>query len=286
MTSARVQLEIAKFKLALQGSTELIGSIRERYAGFLTDSAQIEITLERKEFLNSQLNKDENIPEIRHLENGFIIDQAPYFRASYNTITKIGHLEFTNAVHQKEMPPAPNQSPLAFGLRRGIGVLYITLLAQDSAPGFHACALRVNGHGIIAPGDSGTGKSTFFDMFPEPMHLNDEFVIVRKTEDGPRIFSTPFSESWDKNRQNRSAKLKLLIKLKQAPNISNQPIDTGEMITILHHSSILPAGAEQEHASNFHILMDFANDLHAEELSFNLDGESVVGHVSRLTLGL
>ena len=279
----KVYLEIANLKICFSAEQKLSQLVAKRYAGFSSDSANINLTIQEKVVLNSTFGEGQYVPEIRHLEDGFEIDQAPFFFIRYDRIKQSGTLEFTQFA--RELPPGflEDDSPLAFGLRRGIGVLFVTLLAQDGAPGFHATGLNVDGYGIIAPGDSGTGKSTFFAMFPESMQLNDEYVVVRNTESGPLIFSTPFSETWDKDRQNRSAQLRLLLKLTQSPDINSQILEIQDVMRILNHNILLPVGAEREYKANFDVLLSICHGIQGQELCFNLDSHAVVSKVHLLT---
>ena len=286
MRMGKTYLEIAEFRVGFQGEPKLIETLQNRYAEFVTDSAPITISLSRCDKLTPKFRIDENIPEISYLGSGFTIDQAPYFYTTFDQASHQGTIEFTEKVHRKSIPTPPDDSPLPFGLRRAIGVLIITLLSRDKAPGFHAAALEVNGHGIIAPGDSGTGKSTFFSMFPENMQLNDEFVIVRMTPTGPRIFSTPFSETWDKNRKSRSANLRLLIKLTQAPHIETSQLHSADIIHLLNHNVVLPAEAEREQSQNFDVIFEVSKHLTAQELSFTLDGAAVMSEVRSIAHSL
>lgn len=281
MSCGTITLNIAELGINFTGNADLTGSMKTRYEGFISaaESASIQIALHETAKLEPSFCQSRSIPEIRHLEDGFEIEQAPYFYIRYSQKTGTGQLTFTQKSREASIYLEPETSPLAYGLRRGIGVLFITLLAQDQAPGFHGAAINVDGCGILAPGDSGTGKSTFFSMFPEPMQLNDEFVIVRDTPSGPRVFSTPFSEEWDKERKNRSAELTILLKLVQAPDIQTRLIKAPEILQILNHNQILPAGAEQECQENFGVLFNIAQKVKGLELSFTLDGEAVINQV-------
>ena len=284
MRRDRVYLEIAELKVGFSTNTQLGATLKERYSGFLSDSAEIQFTVSERSELEVNFNDSEYIPQIRYLDDGFEIEKKSYFIIRYNNKSRNGTIEFTPALRKLAAPAPPDDSPLAYGLRRAIGVLFVTLLAQEGAPGFHATALKVNNVGILAPGDSGTGKSTFFSMFPEPMQLNDEFVIVRNSVSGPRVFSTPFSETWDKPRKNRSATLRLLLKLKQSPHIESHQLDSkATIVQILNHNMILPDGATRECRSNFNEFFLITENLQAQELKFNLDSNAVVEHVQKIT---
>tara|TARA_Y100000589_G_scaffold329725_1_gene377125 strand:+ start:1112 stop:1984 length:873 start_codon:yes stop_codon:yes gene_type:complete len=282
-----LNIEIAQLCIQFSGQAALLETMQERYAGFVVQHPP-RVTMELREVapLDPSFRESEFLPEIRYLDDGFEIDHAPYFLIRYNSQTQGGVLNYSLAPRNLpfgEVSPPEQYSPLPFGLRRAIGSLFITLLAQDGAPSLHASCVEHNDKAVVAPGDSGTGKTTFFYMFPTENRLNDEFVTLRLCEDeSVNIFSTPFSASWDAPRESRQSKLKYLLQLIQAPNEEWGDLKSSDVLRILTHNSVLPVGADAECALNFQSYTELVGRIKGKSLRFSLNAKSVVDKVVEL----
>ena len=189
-------LDIATLKVGFQLESQLASLVQERYSGFRTPHASTMIQVTEVQSLSPRFGESRFIPEIRYTPSGFEIDQAPHFIIEFDGENNVGTMLYTREprILSPGVDLGPDLSPLPFGFRRGVGVLFITLLAQRGAPAFHAAALNVHDQGVLAPGDSNTGKSTFFSMFPAAMQLNDEFVVLLESDGELLLYSTPFSD--------------------------------------------------------------------------------------------
>ncbi|MBT6489794.1 MAG: hypothetical protein HOK97_08530 [Deltaproteobacteria bacterium] len=278
-------IEIAELGVCFTTAPELRETMNIRYRNFIRDRSPVtEVEIVEVEKLEPKFGESSFIPQIRYLNNGFEVDQAPYFFIEYNFDSQIGRINFTKAkrVWSGEGPFPEEDTPLAFGLRRSIGVLFITLLARESAATIHGAAVRIGDKVVIAPGDSDTGKSTFFSMFEEPLQLNDEFIVLREKTGSIEVFSTPFSETWDKNRKHRSGQLALVLNLIQSPAIKSRPIDASSIMKILVHNQVLPAEAYRECEQTFDILVLASVLAQGQDLLFSLDGPRVAKKVESL----
>ena len=290
MFNSSVVLDIARLGIKFHGDKNIIDILKLRYQGFLSNSEhKISISLvELPELDASYAQEPGYIPEIKYGENRFEIEMAPYFKIEFENEQRAGILYFTKTRRkvapefEEAFAQASEASPLPFGIRRGIGTIFTTLLSRDNAPTIHAAGVQINKSGIVAPGESNTGKTTFFEMFPESNQLNDEFIVLRNDRAFPEVFSTPFSSGWDAPRRNRSAPLKILLELIQSPRIQPAPLAQRDVLRILTHNSVLPLEATQECSRNFEVLYEISKVIVGQSLEFNLNSENVTSAVSTL----
>ncbi len=72
-------------------------------------------------------------------------------------------------------------------------VVWATLLPHLGGVMIHGCGFRRDEFGFIFPGPSGAGKTTLARKALDPDDvLSDEICVVRKMEEGWRVFGTPF----------------------------------------------------------------------------------------------
>ena len=80
-----------------------------------------------------------------------------------------------------------------FSLDCVLRVIWSTLLPRQGGFLIHGCALRHAEVGFVFPGQSGAGKTTLARKAPDPDDvLTDELSVARRTEDGWRVYGTPF----------------------------------------------------------------------------------------------
>jgi hypothetical protein len=111
-------------------------------------------------------------------------------------------------------------------------VVWSTLLPRVGGMLIHGCGLRHAEIGVVFPGQSGAGKTTLARKAPEADDvLSDEIVVVRRTEDGWRLFGTPFWGDFARGGISmRSWPLRTLAFLSQAPNdtVTMTPITSAD----------------------------------------------------------
>ncbi len=98
----------------------------------------------------------------------------------------------TGDLHYDERCEAQRRWPLAHPLHE---LVVVNLLAQGRGVLFHAAAIRDAGRGALLAGKSGAGKSTLARLFSQRRGitvLSDEHVVVRRGEDGFRVYGTPW----------------------------------------------------------------------------------------------
>jgi len=74
-------------------------------------------------------------------------------------------------------------------------LLVLSILSKGMGMLVHACAVEYRGQGWLFPGTSGAGKTTLSNLWKEEPGvtiLSDDRIIIRETEDGYRIYGTPW----------------------------------------------------------------------------------------------
>ena len=81
--------------------------------------------------------------------------------------------------------------PLAYPLDQ---LLMMHLLAQGKGIMVHSCGVNYKGQGLLFVGSSGKGKTTIAQLLHQHGFevFNDDRIIIRRQEDGLRMFGTPW----------------------------------------------------------------------------------------------
>lgn len=114
-------------------------------------------------------------------------------------------------------------------MRFGIWVMFGVVLAAHGAIAIHSSTIVAKGRGVLFLGESGTGKSTHTRLWRENIEgarlLNDDSPIIRVTEDGLRVYGSPWSGKTPCYK-NESYPVAALCRLAQAPENKIQRLNT------------------------------------------------------------
>lgn len=124
-------------------------------------------------------------------------------------------------------------------MRFGIWVMFGVVLAAHNAIAIHSSTIVARGCGVLFLGESGTGKSTHTRLWRENVPgaklLNDDSPIIRVTDDGVRVYGSPWSGKTPCYK-NESYPIAAFCRLVQAPH--NMML---RLSTILAIGAILPS---------------------------------------------
>lgn len=132
-----------------------------------------------------------------------VLGPAPYQIAVIDREFKSGDLYIRpitpSGEAEKTAPVSPvsihSVIPAAYPLDE---VFMVNLLARGRGAEFHACGVNYRGTGMIFTGTSGTGKSTISRLWksnPDALVLSDERIIVRRIDNGFRMYGTPWQSN-------------------------------------------------------------------------------------------
>jgi hypothetical protein len=117
-----------------------------------------------------------------------------------------------------------------FALDCVLRVIFATLLPRANGMLIHGCGLRHAAVGVVFPGVSGAGKTTLARKAPDADDvLSDEIVVVRRLDDGWRVFGTPFWGDFARGGISmRSWPLRTVAFLNQAREVAMTPITSSD----------------------------------------------------------
>jgi hypothetical protein len=117
-----------------------------------------------------------------------------------------------------------------FALDSLLRVLWSVFLPREGGALVHACGLRHGEVGVVFPGQSGAGKTTLARKAPDADDvLSDEMVALRATDDGWRVYGTPFWGDFARGGISmRSWPLRCVGFLSQRESVSMAPITSSE----------------------------------------------------------
>jgi hypothetical protein len=117
-----------------------------------------------------------------------------------------------------------------FALDSLLRVLWSVFLPREGGALVHACGLRHAEVGVVFPGQSGAGKTTLARKAPDADDvLSDEMVALQLTDDGWRVYGTPFWGDFARGGISmRSWPLRCLGFLSQRESVVMAPITSSE----------------------------------------------------------
>jgi len=117
-----------------------------------------------------------------------------------------------------------------FALDCVLRVIFATLLPRVGGMLIHGCGLRHAAVGVVFPGVSGAGKTTLARKAPDADDvLSDEIVVIRRLDDGWRVFGTPFWGDFARGGISmRSWPLRTVAFLTQTREVAMTPITSSD----------------------------------------------------------
>ncbi len=134
----------------------------------------------------------------------------------------------------------------------------------------HAAGVINDGRGYIFPGRSGSGKTTITELSKGMVILSDDRIIIRKTANSYRVFSTPFW--WDfRNASNVSAELHRILLLKQDREVYYKKVGYSEAVSELLTCTFVRGLLVPYVQHVMHLVSDMVNQTDLYEMHFVRD---------------
>jgi len=114
-------------------------------------------------------------------------------------------------------------------------ILLMHLLAPRDGLIVHSAGFHRDGVGAFFAGVSGAGKSTLTELLdgrPDLSPLSDDRVVIRRVDDGIRVFGTPWPGEAEV-AANESAELGAMVFLRQADSHGIRELNPGEALKLL-----------------------------------------------------
>ncbi len=129
------------------------------------------------------------------------------------------------------------------------GAIFYDALINFGGFVLHASAVMVDGRAYLFSAPSGTGKSTHTELWlrhfgDRAKILNDDKPAIRVTENGIRVFGTPWSGKTDLNI-NTDAELAGICFLERSKHNHIEEISKGEAIVLVLNQTLRPVGEKE-----------------------------------------
>lgn len=141
----------------------------------------------------------------------------------------------------------------------------------------HAAGGSIHGKGIVFPAVSGTGKSTLSHLllpYPENQLFSEERIIMRRLDDGWRLWGTPWHGTGVIAR-NESAPLSALVFLSQAPETKFSKLPPSAALRRLLETVSIPWYSQEWTDKGLAVCESLLRSIPAYELAFRPDQTAV-----------
>jgi hypothetical protein len=154
--------------------------------------------------------------------------------------------------------------------------LLLNRLLYFGAGVVHACGIVERGQGLIFAGRSGAGKTTLARLWRSQgaTLLNDDRVILRRSENGIRLDSSPWHGE-DPQVNAVSIPLRAIVHLNQAPGNRLRRLDGTESLTAILATTVAPFYSESGMEKLLEAWTEVAEKVPSYRLDFTPDGRAV-----------
>lgn len=248
-------VEIGGIAIALHTEdAHFSGLLRERYAGFLSES-RAEVALEF-DLIPPGPASDDDV-RVRRDGGDWLLERGD-FMAHWNPETGRGRVR---------------QTANPYALDSVLRILHSLVLASRGGFLLHAASGISEGRAFLFSGVSGAGKTTISRLAPpEATLLTDEISYVRPQGEGYAAFGTPFSGELAKAGENTNAPVGALFFLEKGPENRIEEIAPAEAVRRLMRNMLFFA----EDAALVERLLatacDFVQKVPVRRLTFYPDG--------------
>jgi len=226
--------------------------LHDRYAGFLSQSAEPEIEFDIDLCESRFADPD---AEVRVSQsNGTWLLQRGDFRAEWEPAAKRGWIR---------------QTANPYSIDAVLRIVHTLVLAKQGGFLMHSASALRNGKAFLFAGVSGAGKTTISRLAPpDAALLTDEISYVRRRGKGYTAFGTPFTGELAKLGENVYAPIAAVYLLAKGPENRIDPVPAAEAARALLANILFFAEDEELVRTIFNSAFEFVSRVPVSRLTF------------------
>jgi hypothetical protein len=256
--TAAVIVQVGGIPISFRPSDpDFCGSIRERYAGFLSpdEMPACEFDVELSEA--AEPGED----DARVFRQGAVWRlQRGDFKAEWNQSTKRGWIR---------------QCANPYSLDTVLRITHSLILSEEGGFLVHAASAVKNGRSYVFAGISGAGKTTLSRCAPPDVTvLTDEISYIRRNTRGYDAHGTPFAGELARSGENISAPLEALFLLEKGPENRVESIAPATAARALMRHILFFAREPEMVVRVFDSVLEFVSKVNVRRLVFTPDARA------------
>lgn len=229
--------------------------LEDRYAGFVSTSAQPEIEFDVELTEARPGDPDADVRVTQHAGHWRL--ERGDFLAEWEPVARRGKIR---------------QSANPYSIDSVLRIVHTLVLARQGGFLLHSASAVRNGKAFLFAGVSGAGKTTISSLAPPDVSLlTDEISYVRKKGDRYFAFGTPFTGELAKLGENISAPISALYLLAKGPENRIEPVPSNEAGRSLLENLLFFAEDAELVQMAFHAACEFVNCVPVLRLTFAPD---------------
>jgi len=226
--------------------------LQERYAGFVSSSAQAEIDFDVELTPLRFANPDAPVRVAQH-GGRWTLERGDFF-AEWEPGKRRGWIR---------------QTANPYSIDAALRIVHTLVLARQGGFLLHSASAIRNGKAFLFAGVSEAGKTTISRLAPPDVTLlTDEISYVRKNDAGYVAFGTPFTGELARLGENVSAPVACLYLLAKGRENRIDPIPPGEATRALLANLLFFAEDEELVQATFHAAFEFVSRVPVFRLTF------------------
>ena len=229
-----------------------LGLLQDRYAGFVSDTSNVEIDFEVEIAQPKAADPDADV-EVNYRSGRWSLRRGD-FQAEWEPAARRGWIR---------------QTVNPYSIDAVLRIVHTLMLARQGGFLLHSASAIRNGKAFLFAGASEAGKTTISRLAPrDATLLTDEISYVRRQDGGYVAFGTPFTGELAKLGENVSAPISTLYLLAKGKENRIDPVGPGEAARSLLANLLFFAQDEALVQAVFHSAFEFVKRVPVARLTF------------------